>query len=383
MAKVKASANNVGIDFGADLVTIPKNEFIVDFPVNKIKPRKEKIRFYSEAERGGLEDSIRRFGFTEPLVLTPDFVLVHGELRLDLAKNIFGLSTVPVTILNEEGAEQAVGYPLIANRLNELSRWDHSIIDLLILHEGKIPAPPRPRRSLYEIDEQGFYVLNEDGERKTNGLSNQRVGIDWDADEALGAGKMALRTALRKIGWFTNDVPDTLTANSFTLEKVAEEIVSRERSQIYQFNPEQLLFVARTRRALLRYFEDSDSVVLTPKETPKDSDPAVAEAKRIEKLEAKKAYYKDVARDIREFDFDLNPDGSKFQRREQVVQAINDVLKELDAKRDPEFKGMLKKDQKDLEKERNAISLRKFQLKMRESSLFDLPEAIEENEQED
>lgn len=383
MAKVKASANNAGIDFGADLVTIPKNEFIADFPVNKIKSRKEKIRFYSEEERGGLEDSIRRFGFTEPLVVTPDFVLVHGELRLDLAKNVFGLSTVPVTILNEEAATEAVGYPLIANRLNELSRWDHSIIDLLLLHEGKIAAPPRPRRSLYEIDEQGFYVLNEDGERKSNGLSNQRVGIQWDADEALGAGKMALRTALRKIGWFTNDVPDTLTANSFTLEKVAEEIVSRERSQIYQFNPEQLLFVARTRRALLRYFEDTDSVVLTPKETPKDTDPTIAETKRIEKLEAKKAYYKDVARDIREFDFDLNPDGSKFQRRDQVVQAIQNVLEELDAKRDPAFKGMLKKDQKALEKERNAVSAREFQLKMRKSSLFDLAEAIEENDQED
>lgn len=382
MAKVKASANNAGIDFGTDLVTIPKNEFIPDFPVNKIKSRKEKIRFYSDEERAGLEDSIRRFGFTEPLVLTPDFVLVHGELRLDLAKNVFGLSSVPVTILNEAAAEQAVGYPLIANRLNELSRWDHSIIDLLLLHEKKIPAPERPRRKLYELDEQGFYVLNEDGERKSNGLSNQRVGIEWEADEALGSGKMALRTALRKIGWFTNDVPDTLTANSFTLEKVAEEIVSRERSQIYQFNPEQLLFVARTRRALLRYFEDVDSVVLTEKETPKDSDPEVAESKRIEKLEAKKAYYKDVARDIREFDFDLNPDGSKFQRRDQVVQAIQNVLEELDAKRDPEFKGMLKKDQKALEKERNAASAREFQLKMRKSSLFDLAEAIEENDQE-
>lgn len=363
MAKVKASANNAAINFGEDLVKVPKNTFDGEFPIEKIKPRVEKIRFYPDVERAALEDSIKRFGFTEPLVLTSDHVLVHGELRYELARDVFGLSAVPVVILNEEASKQALGYPLVANRLNEWSSWNHAVTDLLLLQENKIPAPKRERRK----DSQG----NE---------TRQRVGIDWDADEAKGPGKMSLRTALRKIGWFTNDVPEILTANSFTLEKVAEEIVSRERSQIYQFNPEQLLFVARTRRALLRYFEDPKNAKLLEKDMPKDRDPEKIRVKEAEKAE----YYQAIAADIREYDFDLNPDGSKLERREEIIDAIMAVLVSVAKQTHPELAD--ESDEKVLEGiETGAVSVpsREFQKSMKSLDIFDILASTNDDEVQD
>lgn len=365
MAKVKPSEISSAIDFG-DLVKVPKNTIDPEFPVEKIKPRVENIRFYSDVERDGLEDSIRRYGFTEPIVLGPDNVIVHGNLRYDLAKNVFGLSTVPVVILNTELKDESVGYPLIANRLNEWSTWNHAVTDLLLLQEKKIPAPKREKRKTSNGEE-----------------TRQKVGIDWEADEALGAGKMSLRTALRKLGWFTNDVPESLTANSFTLEKVAEEIVSRERSQIYQFNPEQLLFVARTRRALLRYFEDPKNAALKEKDIPKDKDPKIAAEKLATKIAERADYYVAIAKDIREYDFDLNPDGSKLERRAEIVEAIMEVLIATAEKVDPELRGKTKKEIAELIKANKvSVPAREFQQGMKALNIFDIINAPEDEVQE-
>lgn len=216
------------------LVIAPSNTLIPDFPLAWIKPRRSAagedtalgkslsapitvtvggvertvptgvdvrgVRVHSDERYPLLEDSIKRFGFTEPLLLNPDYAIVHGQLRYEVAKGM-GLETVPVML----APDTADAYVLYADRLNEWSRWNHAVTDLLFLRRDK--------------------VLTQE------------------------------REELRALGWFVNDVPTHLTAPSTTLETVVREIVMNERAKIYAFKPTDLLFVEPLRIELLHFWE--------------------------------------------------------------------------------------------------------------------------------
>ncbi len=72
-------------------------------------------------------DSIRRYGFRQPIVVDGDHVIVVGHTRWKAAKSL-GLAQVPVHVAKDLTPEQARSYRLADNRLNELAEWD---LDLL------------------------------------------------------------------------------------------------------------------------------------------------------------------------------------------------------------------------------------------------------------
>lgn len=204
---------------------LPKNELIPDFPVSWIKPRRSPIgedtdfgkyqidnatghefgdvKVYDDRQYQMLEASIRRYGFTEPILLNPDFSVSHGQLRYEVAK-LMGLATVPV-MLSEQANE---AYVLFADQLHRWSSWNHAITDIMLLNPRKV------------LPEQ--------------------------------------RKELRDIGWFVNDVPKHLTSPSFTLESVVRQIILKERAQIYTFKPTDLLFIEPTRWELIHFWEAAD-----------------------------------------------------------------------------------------------------------------------------
>lgn len=224
------------------------NEFLPACPIDSITPRADNSRFYSDQERDALEASMRRFGFTEPLVLNPDRSVIHGNLRLEIAKERIGLKTLPVVVLSE----QSHSYHLRANRLVESAAWNHEMIEILL------PLEEAP-----------------------------------------------IREELRAIGWFDAFVPPAILAQEGALDAYAEEVVARERIGQSQLNFDQAIFVARTRRAMMRYFEDPEHV-----------------GKKGESLEY-------VAADLREFDFSLLPGEAKYRRRDEVKEAVLGTLTAL------------------------------------------------------
>lgn len=190
-----------------DPADLPKNELIPEFPVAWIKPRHLGLdgdaAIHDDSQYRLLEKSIRLYGFTEPILLNPDYSVAHGQLRYEVAK-LMGLATVPVML----APEAARLYVLFANQIPRWGRWDNSITDLLLLNPSKIDA-------------------------------NMRI-------------------LLREFSWFVNDVPTHLTSPSFILEAVARQIVLNKRAKIYEFKPTDLLFVEPTRMELLHFWDTAD-----------------------------------------------------------------------------------------------------------------------------
>jgi len=67
-------------------------------------------------------NSIREFGFQQPIVVDRDMVVIVGHTRLEASQKL-GLDKVPVLIADMP-PEKAKAYRIADNRLNEDSDWD-------------------------------------------------------------------------------------------------------------------------------------------------------------------------------------------------------------------------------------------------------------------
>ena len=73
-------------------------------------------------------NSIREFGFQQPIVVDKDNVIIVGHTRLKAAKSL-GLETVPV-IVADLSEEKANAYRLADNKTGELATWDLEALDI-------------------------------------------------------------------------------------------------------------------------------------------------------------------------------------------------------------------------------------------------------------
>jgi len=68
-------------------------------------------------------ESIRAFGFKQPIVIDGSNVIIAGHTRLKAAKQL-GLKTVPCVVADDLTEEQVKAYRLLDNKTNEFSEWD-------------------------------------------------------------------------------------------------------------------------------------------------------------------------------------------------------------------------------------------------------------------
>jgi ParB-like chromosome segregation protein Spo0J len=105
--------------------------------IERIKPYPGNPR-QNDAAIAPVAESIRQFGFRQPLVVLTDGVLVVGHTRWQAARRL-GLRKVPVHVADLT-EEQARAYRLADNRLAEIAGWDYDLlpIELEALQTGGV-----------------------------------------------------------------------------------------------------------------------------------------------------------------------------------------------------------------------------------------------------
>lgn len=93
--------------------------------IDLVKPYPKNAKAHPQEQVEKIANSIREFGFNQPIVVDSDGVVVVGHGRLEAAK-LLGHTHVPV-ITVELTEEQAKAYRLADNKLNE-SRWDMDLV---------------------------------------------------------------------------------------------------------------------------------------------------------------------------------------------------------------------------------------------------------------
>lgn len=94
--------------------------------ISKIKPYPKNAKKHPKKQIQQVADSIKEFGFNQPIVIDKKGVIIVGHGRFEAAK-LLGLSDVP-TIQVDLTEEQSKAYRLADNKLNE-SEWE---LDLVI-----------------------------------------------------------------------------------------------------------------------------------------------------------------------------------------------------------------------------------------------------------
>jgi len=139
---------------------------IINRKISEIIPYSKNAKKHSGKQIEQIANSIREFGFNQPIVVDKNNVVIVGHGRLEGAK-LLGMEEVPVLMVDISGSK-AKAYRLADNKLNE-SDWD---MDLVMEELGSL--------SEIEVDLTGFDL---DFFAERDGIITSNKEIDFDENE--------------------------------------------------------------------------------------------------------------------------------------------------------------------------------------------------------
>ena len=96
---------------------------IVEKRLDEIRPYENNPRRNDEAVQY-VAESIRQFGWKQPIVIDRDGVIIAGHTRYKAAQSL-GLETVPCMIADDLTPEQVKAYRIADNKVSDFSVWDN------------------------------------------------------------------------------------------------------------------------------------------------------------------------------------------------------------------------------------------------------------------
>ena len=97
-------------------------------PLDAVRPYANNPRQNDDAVEA-VAESIRRFGFRQPIVVDTDGVIVAGHTRFRAAQRL-GLATVPVHVATDLTPDEVRAYRLADNKTAELASWDDAMLSI-------------------------------------------------------------------------------------------------------------------------------------------------------------------------------------------------------------------------------------------------------------
>lgn len=101
---------------------------VKDMAIDKVIPYANNPRNNDNGVDSVLE-SIKEFGFQQPIVVDEKNVVIVGHTRLKAAHKL-GLKTVPVVVADKLTPEQVQAYRLADNKTGELTEWDEDLLEI-------------------------------------------------------------------------------------------------------------------------------------------------------------------------------------------------------------------------------------------------------------
>jgi DNA modification methylase len=144
-------------------------------PVSKLRPYTKNPRAHSKRQIWQIANSIKRFGFTNPILISDDDEIIAGHGRVKAAK-VLGIENVPTVRLSHLDATQRRAYVIADNKLALNAGWDRELlaIELQVLIDLDVDVEITGF-SLAEID----LVLDEARESSSD--------LERDADDEVPA----------------------------------------------------------------------------------------------------------------------------------------------------------------------------------------------------
>lgn len=94
--------------------------------IDELKPYEMNAKEHPETQIVNVAESIRRFGWKQPIVIDAEDTIIIGHCRVEAAKRI-GLKEAPCLIADDLTPMQVRELRILDNRLNE-SPWDYELL---------------------------------------------------------------------------------------------------------------------------------------------------------------------------------------------------------------------------------------------------------------
>lgn len=109
--------------------------------------------------------SIEEFGFTSPILVDADMVIIAGHTRREAAI-LKGLESVPYIVVDWLSPEQVKAYRIADNKLAELSTWDEELLKAELFELETVDFPLEVM-GFTEIDLRNLFTEDEpEGEKE-------------------------------------------------------------------------------------------------------------------------------------------------------------------------------------------------------------------------
>ena len=99
---------------------------IIETPMSEIRPYKRNAKKHDAKQVANVAESIRQYGFVQPIVVDGDGVIVIGHCRYAAAKEL-GMTTVPCVCVDDLTPAQVDALRIVDNKTNE-SPWDFDLL---------------------------------------------------------------------------------------------------------------------------------------------------------------------------------------------------------------------------------------------------------------
>jgi DNA modification methylase len=181
-------------------IELPTN--IEHWPLERLVPSENNARTHSSDQIEQLANSIREFGFTNPILVDSESGILAGHARLCAARSE-GLKTVPVIVLDHFTDIQKRAYILADNQLALNAGWDDTLL----------------AEQLVRLEEEGFPLetIGFDDEALTALLGEHTSASDPDSVPEIGPVPISRSADIWLLGSHRVHGGDATTASALEL----------------------------------------------------------------------------------------------------------------------------------------------------------------------
>ena len=164
---------------------------IVYKSIKELKPYKKNAKKHPKEQIEQIANSIKEFGFTQPVLIDKNNCVVAGHGRILGAKKA-GLKEVPTLCLDDLTEEQIKAYRLADNKLNE-SEWDFNLLDeevsmlsdsidmSLFGFEVELPEP-ETKEVKFKAKEKHLVIIKCKTEQETKQIQKEIEQLGYKCD---------------------------------------------------------------------------------------------------------------------------------------------------------------------------------------------------------
>jgi ParB-like chromosome segregation protein Spo0J len=156
-------------------------------PVNELRPYPNNARTHSKKQIRQIANSVKKFGFCNPVLIDDENRIIAGHGRVEAAK-LLDIDAVPTCRLSHLSEADKRGYILADNKLADKAGWDKELLAIEL--QGLIDLDFEVELTGFEIPEIDL-ILEEAGDAKGSSSGPEDRLHEIDHPVRRGKGRLA------------------------------------------------------------------------------------------------------------------------------------------------------------------------------------------------